>query len=116
MLVDARLSGRIASRQTTAPMTADSSIAVNMIVRMTGVMPRSARQHRSRRESGNRRPGSLLEVSDEARRRQAESIAAKRLGRPGELGAACAFLCSVHAGYISGRSLHLDGGSYPGLI
>ena len=45
-----------------------------------------------------------------------ESIAAKRFGRPEELGAACAFLCSAHAGYISGQNLHVDGGSYPGLI
>jgi 3-oxoacyl-[acyl-carrier protein] reductase len=52
----------------------------------------------------------------EARRRQEESIAAKRLGRPEEFGAMCAFLCSVHAGYISGNNIHLDGGSYPGLI
>ncbi len=53
---------------------------------------------------------------EEARRRQAASIAAGRLGLPSELGAACAFLCSVHAGYISGVNLHLDGGSYPGLV
>jgi 3-oxoacyl-[acyl-carrier protein] reductase len=53
---------------------------------------------------------------DEARRRQADSIAAKRLGRPEEFGAACAFLCSANAGYISGVNLHLDGGSYPGLV
>jgi 3-oxoacyl-[acyl-carrier protein] reductase len=52
----------------------------------------------------------------EARRRQAESIAAKRHGLPTEFGAACAFLCSVNAGYISGQNLHLDGGSYRGLI
>lgn len=53
---------------------------------------------------------------EEARRRQAESIAAKRLGRPEEVGAACAFLCGVNAGYISGVNLRLDGGSYDGLI
>jgi 3-oxoacyl-[acyl-carrier protein] reductase len=52
----------------------------------------------------------------EARRRQEESIAAKRLGRPEEFGAMCAFLCSVHAGYVSGNNIHLDGGSYPALI
>jgi 3-oxoacyl-[acyl-carrier protein] reductase len=46
----------------------------------------------------------------------ADSIAAKRLGRTSEFGAACAFLCSVHAGFISGVNLHVDGGSYPGLI
>lgn len=45
-----------------------------------------------------------------------KSIAAQRLGNPEELGATCAFLCSVHAGYISGQNVQLDGGSYDGLI
>jgi 3-oxoacyl-[acyl-carrier protein] reductase len=53
---------------------------------------------------------------EEARKRQVDSIAAKRLGDPREFGAACAFLCSALAGYISGQNLHLDGGSYPALI
>lgn len=53
---------------------------------------------------------------EEARLRQAQSIAAQRLGRPEEFGAACAFLCSAQAGYISGDNLHLDGGSYVGLV
>ena len=53
---------------------------------------------------------------EEARDRQIQSIAAKRLGDPKEFGAACAFLCSTYAGYISGQNLHLDGGSYPALI
>ncbi len=46
----------------------------------------------------------------------ASTIAAGRLGRPDEVGDACAFLCSAQAGYISGQNLHLDGGSYPGLL
>lgn len=54
----------------------------------------------------------LEEAYDEMR----QTIAAKRLGRPEEVGAACAFLASAHAGYISGQNLHLDGGSYEGLI
>jgi 3-oxoacyl-[acyl-carrier protein] reductase len=45
-----------------------------------------------------------------------QSIAARRLGRPAELGAACAFLCSAQAGYVSGQNLQLDGGSYTGLL
>jgi 3-oxoacyl-[acyl-carrier protein] reductase len=53
---------------------------------------------------------------EDARRRQAESIAAQRLGKPEEVGAACAFLCSELAGYISGQNLLLDGGTYPGLV
>jgi 3-oxoacyl-[acyl-carrier protein] reductase len=52
----------------------------------------------------------------EARARQVASIAARRLGDPVEFGMSCAFLCSVHSGFISGQNLHLDGGSYPALI
>jgi hypothetical protein len=52
----------------------------------------------------------------EARCRQAGSIAAKRSGRPGECGAAQAFLGGVQAGYIYGVNLHLDGGGYVGLV
>ena len=53
---------------------------------------------------------------EEARARQVQSIAAKRLGDPKEFGVTCAFLCSAFAGYISGQNIHLDGGSYPALI
>jgi 3-oxoacyl-[acyl-carrier protein] reductase len=53
---------------------------------------------------------------DEARRRIASTIAARRLGRPEEFGDACAFLCSAQAGYISGQNLQLDGGSYRGIV
>lgn len=53
---------------------------------------------------------------EEARAKQLESIAAKRLGRPEEFGATCAFLCSQFAGYMSGQNLHLDGGSYPAVL
>ncbi|TAM09837.1 MAG: SDR family oxidoreductase, partial [Pusillimonas sp.] len=53
---------------------------------------------------------------EEARARQVKSIAAKRLGDPEEFGATCAFLCSQYAGYMSGLNIHLDGGSYPGLV
>lgn len=56
-------------------------------------------------------------ISYEAAREEiVESIAAKRMGRPEEFGAACAFLCSAQAGYISGQNLQLDGGSYRGTF
>jgi 3-oxoacyl-[acyl-carrier protein] reductase len=45
-----------------------------------------------------------------------ERIPAKRFGDPAEFGAACAFLCSAHAGYITGQSLLIDGGGYPGVV
>jgi 3-oxoacyl-[acyl-carrier protein] reductase len=41
---------------------------------------------------------------------------ARRLGSPDEFGRTCAFLCSLHAGYINGQNLLLDGGSYPGTF
>lgn len=53
---------------------------------------------------------------EEARRRQADSLPAKRLGNPEEFGDACAYLCSAQAGFISGQNLQLDGGAYAGLI
>lgn len=53
---------------------------------------------------------------DEARKRIAASIAAKRLGHPKEFGDACAYLCSDQASFISGQNLQIDGGSYPGLV
>ncbi|ESQ82853.1 hypothetical protein AEAC466_15190 [Asticcacaulis sp. AC466] len=43
-------------------------------------------------------------------------IPAKRFGSPPEFGAACAFLCSAQAGYITGQSLLIDGGAYPGVL
>jgi 3-oxoacyl-[acyl-carrier protein] reductase len=42
-----------------------------------------------------------------------QMIPAKRFGTPSEFGQTCAFLCSVHAGYITGQNILLDGGSYP---
>ena len=53
---------------------------------------------------------------DVARKQVTDTIAAKRFGRPEEVGDACAFLCSDQASFISGQNLQIDGGSYPGLI
>lgn len=41
---------------------------------------------------------------------------AGRYGRAEELGALCAFVCSAHAGYMTGQSLLIDGGGYPGTF
>jgi 3-oxoacyl-[acyl-carrier protein] reductase len=42
------------------------------------------------------------------------TIPAGRIGDAAELGAACAWLCSAQAGYITGQNWLLDGGAYPG--
>jgi 3-oxoacyl-[acyl-carrier protein] reductase len=39
---------------------------------------------------------------------------ARRYGEAAEIGATIAFLCSVHAGFITGQSILVDGGQYPG--
>lgn len=53
---------------------------------------------------------------DEIWRARAAANPAKRYGRPAELGAYCAFLCSEHAGFVTGQNLLVDGGSYPGTF
>jgi 3-oxoacyl-[acyl-carrier protein] reductase len=53
---------------------------------------------------------------DEIWRARAAANPAKRYGRPAELGAYCAFLCSEHAGYVTGQNILVDGGSYPGTF
>jgi 3-oxoacyl-[acyl-carrier protein] reductase len=47
---------------------------------------------------------------------RARANPAQRYGRPAELGAYCAYLCSTHAGFITGQNLLIDGGSYPGTF
>ncbi|MGO9424381.1 MAG: SDR family oxidoreductase [Steroidobacteraceae bacterium] len=49
----------------------------------------------------------------EIARQSQQAIPARRFGTPAEFGQACAFLCSVHAGYITGQNILLDGGAYP---
>ncbi len=51
-----------------------------------------------------------------AKTARAKSIPAGRMGDPAEFGATCAFLCSVHAGYMTGQNVLLDGGAYPGTF
>ena len=55
--------------------------------------------------------GQSLEDVREARRK---TIPAKRFGTPAEFGAACAFLCSQQASYITGQNILTDGGAYSG--
>jgi len=54
--------------------------------------------------------------ADEAAAARAATIPAKRFGQPDEFGAACAFLCSSHAGYITGQNLLIDGGVFNGAF
>ncbi|MET0599534.1 MAG: SDR family oxidoreductase [Mesorhizobium sp.] len=51
-------------------------------------------------------------TEEERRRALVADIPARRLGTPEEFGQICAFLCSVHAGYLTGQNIPVDGGSY----
>ncbi|MGE0496553.1 MAG: SDR family oxidoreductase [Ramlibacter sp.] len=62
-------------------------------------------------EAAAKRTGKTV---DEVRKSQAGLIPAQRLGTREEFGAACAFLCSQQASYITGQNLLTDGGAYPG--
>src|SRR5262245_56055920 len=53
---------------------------------------------------------------EQAKAERIASIPAKRLGEMAEFGATCAFLCSAHAGFITGQNLLIDGGAFPGAL
>ncbi|MEC4562852.1 SDR family oxidoreductase [Pseudomonas inefficax] len=57
--------------------------------------------------------GGDVEATAQARRK---AIPAARFGSADEFGAYCAFLCSAHAGYITGQNLLIDGGAFPGTF
>lgn len=52
------------------------------------------------------------EAARERKARLSAEIPAKRLGTPEEFGQICAFLCSVHAAYLTGQNIPVDGGLY----
>jgi 3-oxoacyl-[acyl-carrier protein] reductase len=52
---------------------------------------------------------------EEELRRRAAATPMGRFGDPAEFGAACAFLCSKQAGYITGQTVGVDGGALAGV-
>lgn len=55
-------------------------------------------------------------AAEEAERAARSAIPAGRFGEPEEFGQTCAFLCSVHAAYITGQNILIDGGAFPGTL
>lgn len=53
---------------------------------------------------------------EELRSEAAAANPAGRFGTAEEFGRACAFLCSAHAGYVTGQNLLMDGGAFPGTL
>ncbi len=53
---------------------------------------------------------------EELAAQRAATVPLRRFGNALEFGAVCAFLCSAHAGYLTGQNILLDGGAYPGTF
>jgi len=68
---------------------------------------------RSNFESNAKKRGISIE---QAKAERIASVPARRIGDAEEFGEACAFLCSVQAGYITGQNILLDGGAFPGAF
>src|ERR1700686_2550733 len=92
-----------------ARTVADKNVTINNILpgpfdtdRLRGTLSKAAEQ----------KGKSIAQVAAD----RIASIPARRFGDPAEFGAACAFLCSVHAGYITGQNLLIDGGTFNGAF
>src|SRR5450631_1443021 len=92
-----------------ARTVADKNVTINNILpgafdtdRLRGTLSKAAEQ----------KGKSIAQVAAD----RINTIPARRFGDPAEFGAAAAFLCSSHAGYITGQNLLIDGGSFPGAF
>jgi 3-oxoacyl-[acyl-carrier protein] reductase len=59
--------------------------------------------------------GSLRDLLSIAPEEVKRSVAGNRLGTPGDVASAVAFLCDPGAGFINGQTLHVDGGFMKGV-
>jgi 3-oxoacyl-[acyl-carrier protein] reductase len=92
-----------------ARTVADKNVTINNLLpgafdtdRLRGVLSKTAEQ----------KGKSATQVAAD----RINTIPAKRFGDPAEFGAACAFLCSTQAGYITGQNLLIDGGTFSGAF
>ena len=83
---------------------------------INNLLPGRTRPTASARSSPRDARGQRRAVRSRAWPRPSAAEVAGRFGTADEFGAACAFLCSAHAGFITGQNLLLDGGYYPGTL
>jgi 3-oxoacyl-[acyl-carrier protein] reductase len=84
-------------------------------VTINGLLPGPFETDRLKATLGTWAKRDGITIEEAAARRKKENPAG-RFGTPEEFGAACAFMCSVHAGYMTGQNILLDGGHYPGTF
>lgn len=68
---------------------------------------------RSRIAAGAKMQG---KQADQVAKERMSAVPAGRFGDPDEFGALCAYICSIHTGYITGQNFLIDGGAYPGTF
>ncbi|WP_269929559.1 SDR family oxidoreductase [Aminobacter sp. HY435] len=95
----------------TAFLAGVARTVANRNVTINNILPGKLDTDRLR---GPHEPGSVEDPAEGAARRARLSaeVPAGRLGTPEEFGQICAFLCSVHAGYMTGQNIPVDGGLY----
>lgn len=95
----------------TAFLAGVARTVANRNVTINNILPGKLDTDRLR---GPHEPGSVEDPAEGAARRARLSaeVPAGRLGTPEEFGQVCAFLCSVHAGYMTGQNIPVDGGLY----
>ena len=84
-------------------------------VTINNILPGSFDTDRLRTNMVLRAKAADKPVEDIARAAQ-QANPSGRFGTPSEFGALCAYLCSTHAGYITGQNLLIDGGAFPGTF
>ncbi|MFO1296688.1 MAG: SDR family oxidoreductase [Rubrivivax sp.] len=91
------------------PKLASRNVTINNL--LPG--PFDTERLRSNTEGAAKKQGQTFEAAWEARRK---SNPTQRFGDAREFGAMCAFICSVHTGYMTGQNVLMDGGAYPGTF
>jgi len=92
-----------------ARSVAYANVTINNLLPGSFDTDRIASMVQGQAKKSGRDPAEIL------REREA-GIPARRLGDPAEFGVACAFLCAARSGYITGQSLLIDGGAFPGVM
>lgn len=108
-LSNAARSGLVGFVAGLARQTVRRNVTINNI--LPGIIDSGAQRRHVERlaaESGR--------IFDEVWRERADQTPARRYGDPAEIGAYVAFLCSIHAGFVTGQNLLVDGGQYPGTF
>jgi 3-oxoacyl-[acyl-carrier protein] reductase len=92
-----------------SPKLASRNVTINNL--LPG--PFDTERLRSGTATAAKNSGQTFEATWEARK---QANPTRRYGEASEFGAMCAFICSVHTGYMTAQNVLMDGGVYPGTL